>query len=151
MYFIIRRRTFMTNSNLYTKKNCNKKILAIDVSLCKQHNKRPTNGTTLYTCKEGGYVWRFATKVHSVQWKLNTISACKFNFRWKQQRVNCQALHCHQSHGSKLTSDFFNGGHASCWSRDALVEEYYNKRLASSNSARLEGHKYAPRCPHFSL
>jgi hypothetical protein len=31
----------MTNSNLYTKKNCNKKILAIDVSLCTQHNKRP--------------------------------------------------------------------------------------------------------------
>jgi hypothetical protein len=57
---------------------------------------------------------------------------------------------CHYKDRPKMAFDAISGVDIGKWPQEYLAHEY-NKRLASSNSARSGGCHYAPACLHYTF
>jgi len=109
-----------------------------------------------YTFGKDGYVKRFSDTRWSAKYyrDFNRVSAWRISLHKtiarRQNRIIYRAVQCHDSDGPMLPPDIFNGQDIGCWPQGVLKAEY-NRRLARSNSARMNGRHYAMGCHHFRL
>jgi hypothetical protein len=115
----------------------------------KRDNRR--DGSPFYSFKEGGFVRRFYHESNGSNPDDNRISVWRaLPVKFNESEADClihQVAQCHDKDGPKMAPDVISGVDIGKWPQEYLAHEY-NKRLASSNSARSGSCHYAPACIH---
>ena len=140
-------------------------LVALDMSWLRlQRRYYREEGKIVYTFGEGGYVKRFYQEGilegrytyyngDTLCYKSQRVSAWRLSLNRttdsQQDRVIYRVRQCLDEKGPKMAPDVIDGVRRT-WKEEYLALEY-NRRLATTNSARRDGRHYAQECHHSRL
>ena len=131
-------------------------LVCHDMSWLRMKRDCTAHGDTLvsYTFGDGGFVRRFTHESTGGNFAENKISAWRVSpiqfCSREENRLMHRVQQCADKDGPMMAPDVIAGQDVGKWPQECLAYEY-NKRLASSKSARSGGRHYATGCLHYAV